>query len=301
MSAPLVISLPAWGADFVDLATRYVAPAAKLAIERGARVNRRDVLFIVHTDAPERFAEPLRDFEAHFYALPRLANRYQILSECHRQVMAAAPHGAAIMLLNADIVSSIEAIEFAEHCFAAGRKAVVTVAMRARSDALDVPIGAGARDMLEWFWRNRHPIATDCLWGTGRTNLPTNLFFESGGNVVLHCFHSYPIVLIKDRALSFRQTIDDDLLAVFRENECAFATERECAFLELSSPTKEFGSGDPLSVQKMMTHGRYFQQRHVDLFRRQIRITGDEDVPGSAALVAQIAAGLASRRGRFRR
>lgn len=301
MSARLSISLPAWGSEYVDLCTRYVVPALARAIERGARVNPREVRLIVHTDEAERFAKPLRDFEAHFYPVPQGENRYRSLSECHRQAIALAPYGSALMLLNADIVPSIEAVEFAERAFLTGKKAIVSVAMRARADAAGVPIGASATALLEWFWRNRHPIATDCIWGTGRTNLPTNLFFERDGNVVLHCFHIYPLIMVKDRELVFRQTIDDDLLAGFREHECAFATNRECAFLELSLPSKGCGSGELLSLQKMISHGRYFQQRHVDIFRRQFRIAGDGPVPDAAATVAQIAAALFSRRGRFRR
>ena len=287
----LVIALPVWGRAYVDLCVRYVIPALRIAIDRGARVFRRDVRFIVHTDEPQRIAEALVEFEAHFYAVPVFPNPYHAFAQCHRDAIAAAPLGSVLMMLNADIVVSAEAIEVAERAFLAGAKALVAVAMRCRSDVGGVPVGAGGRAMLEWFWKNRHPIATDCLWGTGRTMLPTNLFFERGDNVVLHCFHLYPVLLIKDRELAFGVTIDDDLLRSYQDSEVAFVTDRECAFLELSSPSKGFRSGAPLSVAGILALGRSFSPRHVSLFRRQVRIIGEEPIEGVDGIVGEIASG----------
>lgn len=290
----LVISIPTWGDAYRELTLRHTIPSVLAAIERGRRTRGRRVSFIVHTDRPQDFARPLRDFDALFCRVPRYGNQYHGLSDCHREAIHATPPGAALMLLNADIVASQESIEFAEQQFAGGRRAIVSVAMRCRSDARDVPIGLSASPALEWFWRNRHPIATDCLWGTGATTLPTNLFFEDGPNVVLHCFHLYPIVFVKDRSLAFGVTIDDDLLKNFHFSECAFATDRQCAFLELSQANKEFKSGAPLSVAGILAMGRSFSPRHIELFRRQIRIKGADPVPFAEPIVSDIATGYLS-------
>lgn len=301
MIPDFVIALPAWGRSYVDLCTRFTIPALKAALARASRIRERNVRFIVHTDDPDRMAEALFEFEVHFYRVPPHPKPFHAFSIAHREAIQATPLGAVLMMMNADIVPSVESIEFAERRFAEGKKAIVSVAMRCDATSAAIPIGRPARDLLEFFWRNRHPIAEDSIWGTGRTMLPTNLFFVGDGSVVLHCFHLYPVLLIKDRALGFSVTIDDDLLRAYQPHEWTIAANREVAFLELSPPAKQFNRGPVLTVPNFMALGRSFTPFHVDLFRTPIRILGESDVPIAREVVAQISAGcldLYRRRGR---
>jgi hypothetical protein len=279
------IAVPAWGAHYVETAVRFTVPAAFAALsEAGVRGR-----FIVHTDAARPFLDVFsgRGHELDIHAMPREAvpNGFHGLTVAHRQVLKAAPTGSIVALLNADIVVSREVFCFAGAVFDSGKRVVASVGHRSLIADEEPPIGASARELLDWCWRNRHPVAEDCVWGRGRTHLPTVLYFEEGGSVVMHGFHLCPVLLLKEREHNFQGTIDDDLLAAYGEDEICVPAEREIAFAELSPREKFFRSAQPLSVPVVTAFGvKRIQPAHLRSFRHAIRVTGDGPVDNSPAL-----------------
>lgn len=281
---PLTITIPAWGAHYVDTAIRYTIPGVVFALEHARYQG--PVRFICHTDAPDRLKRALAGYECETRRVPLVAksNGCLALAEAHREVLREAPAGTAIALLNADIVMSRETFTFASFVFDRGQKVIASVGVRSLVGRELPPIGADARALLEWVWRNPHSITQECVWGRGRTHLPTNLFFEANGNVVLHCFHLCPVLLVKDRDLAFKGTIDDDLLANYANAEIYVPLQRECAFAELSPASKKFGLVGPLTVDFVATFGmRRFTKPHCRMFKHAIRILGDGPVDDAPA------------------
>lgn len=283
MVADLVIALPAWGSHYVETAIRYTIPAAKAAIARRAP-GRKPPLFIVHTDSPRYFAEPLREFETWFFDVPP-GSSFAALTYAHADALDNAPSGATVALLNSDIVVSVEAFAFAEAIFDHGFRVLASVGVRSLVGVEPPPIGATGRHLLEWCWRNRHPITEDSVWGRGKTHLPTCLFYETAGNVVLHCFHLCPVLLRKDRALSWRGTIDDQLIGCYPPNEVFVPLDREVGFAELSPSWKVFHSGARLTHDAVSAFWkRRFRFEHLRNFKHAIRVAGDGSVDNSPAI-----------------
>lgn len=287
MTRSLTIAIPAWGAHYVDTAIRYTIPAVVSALDHVSYGG--PVQFVCHTDAPERFMQALPGFDVETRPVPPSAipNGFNGLTDAHREVLRDAPVGGAIALLNADIVVSREVFGFANDVvFDRGQKVIASVGVRSLIQREPPPVGADARTLLAWSWRNRHPITEDCVWGRGKTHLPTNLFFDDRkGNVILRCFHLCPVLLVKDRDLSFQGTIDDDLLANFTEDEIYVPLARECAFAELSPVTKKFRQAGRLSVDFIVAFGkRRFSAAHCRMFEHPIRILGDDPVDQAPAL-----------------
>lgn len=246
--AQWVIVLPAWGEWYVSLCERYTIPALRAAI--AIMPAGQTFVFHVYTDAPERLEPLLSDLGAVEVRPVPYANRpFESFAETHRRTLQDVPRDACVVLLNADLVVSIEFLLFAMQAMAAGYKAVTTVGTRTLPRG-DVPVGANARALAQWAWRNRHPIVDDSIWGEGRSFFPSCLFFRNGENVAQHAFYQTPFVIRNDgRDLNFQRSTDDNLLDVFAEHEIFLVQDNEVSLAEVSPPDKTLGRADRVGVE----------------------------------------------------
>ncbi len=282
-TSQIVVAMPAWGMRCIEHAINFAIPALLCALKRS--ISGRTVKIIVCTDIPTKFDNILAGLDIE-YVKPSGVN-HTGLKQFHTHVLNQAPLGSIVVLLNADIVVSSELFIYGEQMLSGPLKVLASVGTRTMITGTSPPIGAPARELLDWGWRNRHPIVEDLVWGRGKSNLPTMIYFENGGDVVCHVFHVHPFLVFKDRPLRFRGTIDDDLLSAYKENEICYPQDAEVGFIEISpralQQQRGFNPGaDVLTPQSVFQHSRNFMQDHIRNFRHPLRIRGTGPVDDSA-------------------
>lgn len=275
----IYVVIPAWGPHYVDMATRYTIPAVLAAL------NGRQARFIVYTDGRKRIEPLLHDAEYH----PPPDAGFPGLKLAHSGAIQLAPNGATVLLLNSDIVISREAFDVAERVFHGSARVIASLGVRSLIAQEQPPIGGSAAEVFDWAWRNKHPITKDCIWGTGKTSIPTTIFFEERGSVSVRCFHLHPFFVLKDRTLKFNGTIDDDLMCRYGQHEIYVARDLEIGFAELSPISKMFASRAPIMIENVtdFARRRKFVPQHVNNFSHTIRIVGDGPVNCHPADVIQ--------------
>lgn len=277
------ITVPAWGAHYVELATRFTVPAIVAALE--ATEFDLACRFHVFTDRRAAFEPLLAAEDVHWHPVPADPG-HPGLTMTHRETLRQAAPGAIVALLNADIVVSREAFRVAHKLLSGTRlKVLASTGVRSVLAQEPPPIGGAAAAVFDWAWRHRHPFMEESVWGRGRTAWPTTLFFESDEAVVARCFHLHPFFVVKDRALDFKGTVDDDLVARFRPDEIRVLGEREIGFAEISPLSRKFPNAGPLTEAHVIQFGRNFIAAHVRNFTHPIRICGDgpvDDAPWKA-------------------
>jgi hypothetical protein len=296
----LYISIPAWGTNYIDTAMRYTVPAIFASLQAAAITD--PVNFIIYTDDEPRFTEALAGYNVIFRQRLAVYNKreahWPILKAAHRDSVVITPVGSILCLLNADIVVSRETFAFARDTFAANAtiKAIVTyVGIRTVLDHdKPPPIGVSASELSQWIWQHKHSIIKELIWDSGRSGLPTLLLFEHEDGMSMHNVHLTPMFLRKDaRVVNFRGTIDDDLLELYRDEECFFVCDGQIAGAELSPITKVHPVGRNLSIAGMI---EYWQRRgllpsQVRNFRNRISILGNprETHPAAERMIKGLA------------
>lgn len=277
------IVIPAWGRHYIRTAAEYTIPAAIAAL-RAHNAEYRAV-FWVYSDDPEILLSQLRHFETIVRERPKEAdeNGFHGLNVAHKALLAEAPEGSIVTLLNADIVVSREVFAYADMVFDQGKRVIASVGHRSLIRNVLPPIGASARQLLNWCWNNRHPITQDSIFNQGKTNLPTVCYFVQGQSVVMHCFHLCPVMSLKDSAnRKFIGTIDDDLLSTYAEHQIVVPGNREIAFAELSPAHKQFRTrNEVMNIDFIVEFGRRFRKEHVRNFKSPIRVFGESMVDTS--------------------
>jgi hypothetical protein len=280
-----VIGVPAWGQNYVDLAVGYTIPATIAALRHDGITDAR---FMIHTDQTERMRAATQEFGADIRAVPRNRGghhgQWESFKQAHREVIEGTPPGSVAVLLNSDIVMSLETFSVVREGLK-NRKVGVSVGVRTSIDHAKPPVGADAETLAQWIWKNRHHITSQCVWGTGASNHPTVVYFEDENGVVMHGFHLTPMFIRKDRNLRFKGTIDDDVLGHYGDGDLYFMTDRQCVFAELSPNSKKHPFGTRLSVDSVLNFGsRRFSKAHIRNFRQCYRILGEGPVDNWPAL-----------------
>jgi hypothetical protein len=273
-----LISIPCWGDAWVRRFLETGLPSIDAALE-GFEAQ---VRFVVHTNSQLlRLAMSGREFIRRDAKVQ--GNRYKTLTECHREAIAMGQPGERICFLNADHIVSVKAFRSAERRLREGFRAVACGCVRARAD--DPPIGAEGRDLLAWAWKNSHPLVLNCIYGTGRSQCPSFVYFENRENVTLRAFHMHPFAVMKDRPLRFAgETIDQDLLYNYRRPEIHVVTDPdEVALAEITGMEHEHPSGSLLSAKLLAAFGRGATPLHRWFFTHSIRIRGYDPVDESPA------------------
>lgn len=279
-----VLACPVWGARYIETFLTATLPAINAAL-REAKGNAR---FIIHTDDPAAFIGA--QFGGPVEFRPVFAGRclYSTFGNCHREVLQMAEHGDYIAFLTADIIVSRECFANAEARFAEGKRAVVVTAARTLATPAECPVGASAREVLEFSFGHRHPVTDGCFWGKGRNPVTWAVYFEGKNSTVLRAFHLHPFAVVADRPLYFdRETVDLDLLDCFDREEIHVVTSPdEMAFAEISGLDKSLPQGEPLCVASVVRWARAHTtplQRWLFTHRIVVRGTGDDHVDEAPA------------------
>lgn len=288
----LFISIPAWGKLYVGLAVKHTIPAAVASL----RAAGRTATFLIHTDDREAFAGKLGGHSAKFFLVPGEPGgdreifvdplpktHWVAFMAAHREAISLTPPDAILALFNSDMVVSIETFGFVDRVLgSAGRtaKRVISIlGVRTLIDGNDPPIGVNARTLNAYIWAHRHKITDDNIVGRGSSMHPTQLFFEHGHEVTMHGFHHTPMFIIKDGALMFRGTIDDDLIGKYPDDSIYFVRDCEMSFAELSFGRKRDVSGELLTVDNAVKYwaARGLSPGHARNFRQRMTILGDPE------------------------
>jgi len=232
-----LICIPVWGDHHLRLFETETVPALRVALAVGGI---SDVRFLVHTDNPLRVNLALEGFAADVRSPHKFYSPYRIMSAAHRDALAAALPGERVAFVNADMVGSCEVFAAAERRFAEGKQAIMVTGTRTALGGERPPCGAQARDLLAWAWEHRHPWTEDCVWGRGKSVVPSQLHFESGNSVITHAFHLHPWAVVASAKLRIDGLTIDDTLADSIALGCIHVVTDpdEAAFIEMSPPER---------------------------------------------------------------
>lgn len=285
-----IVSVPVWGAPYVRIFEGASAPALLAAVSRlgGTRVK-----FIIHTSAAEearvRAALPGQDVEVRFVGDNPT---YVALQNAHADALASADLGDYVVLLNADLVVSGNLLMRCAYQFSAGVQAVVMLGIRTVIGPEWPPAGAPSRDLLQWAWGHRHVIIRDLEWPDGRSMVPTYLFFGIGESVVARGFHLHPVAVVKRGDISFKSTIDGDLLDAFPRDRIHVVTDPDdCAMCEISQPERRFpvrDMGGMTSVRVAASMEARASPTHCWLFTHRIGVVGPVCDCGDEAVAREV-------------
>jgi hypothetical protein len=298
MNRPVYIAVPAWREQYVSIALRYTVPAIMASIKAWDATAR--VTFLVHTDNRTAFRAQVQPHRIEFMDIIRgpgteQESEWRAFEFAHKQAIERAPKGALLVLLNADLVVSIETMRIAESVLQGRKKIGMAVGIRTVLDGNNPPVGADVATLSGYIWAHRHPIIEQLVWGRGLSPHPTMLFFphENGGVISMHCFHLAPMFIVKDRELRFGGTIDDDLLENYEEHEIAFFENGEFAIAELSPLSKNFGTKEPLTIERIVRFAMQepgIRKSHWRNFRHRFAILGSPKTnhPDADAIIKRL-------------
>lgn len=286
----LLIAIPAWGERHLKLVEEVVYPSVRRALGYAGIAAR----FVIHTDNPFRLERTIRSNNIQylprpFHINPDLTNPHCEFEETQREAVDWASPGDVVVLLNGDTVCSIEAFRVAHELMAKGKKLVAAIGTRTCAPSLP-PIGAVSRALAHWVWQWRHPWIEDCVWGRGKTECPSLLFFELADGVVAHGFHLHPFAFVKHAGLTYRGTSDWGLPDNFKPEEVHVITH-EFALAEMSPPDCGIlpGTERKLSVEALRQFAPTQTNMHRHFFRHRIVMDGEctdrSDVPICEAIV----------------
>lgn len=285
-----LIGVPAWGERCVPLFIKYALPSIKAAMH-GASGH---VRFMVHTDCPVQIGNALAGLDHVILPVPPGREPHESFGRGHRKAIASALNGEAVALVNADMVWSVECFSAAEKRFRQGKKAIFVCSSRTLGGV--PPIGAKSADLLRWTMERAHPAVEEQFWGTGRTKVPSLLYFRNGDDICCQGFHLHPFAAIKDSTLAFNGvTCDTDLGEAYTDEQIHIVTDKdELAFAELSPPSRTFGTTPhPLSVEYV----GYWAKRnalpaHRRMFAHAITLTGSGADIGNKKVCAEVLAAI---------
>lgn len=240
----MIITVPAWGDAYSKLFLGPVLRSHRAALDRLRQEfhNTIQVRYVVQTDRPREVARLLGDLDLTLVPTPPNlpANPFPLMCETHTRGLDEAKDGDRVVLLNADIMVSVEAFAAIERRFRQGKKAIVCAGTRTLLGPLTwAPGPLTARRLTAWTLRHIHPISRSCYWGSGTTSSPWTVYFHENGSTVLRGFHLHPLAVVKDRPLTFTGSVDLNLVDNYKFDEIHLVTDAdELAIGEISGAWK---------------------------------------------------------------
>jgi len=283
------IVVPVWGDRYINVFRNQTLPALCDALE----VLGRPYQIQIYTDKP--FDVGREGLELKFKDLPGPDQAFESLSNAHRHGLRRADVGSAVVLLTADLVISANSLAFCRDRFDQGKMMVCCAGMRVVEGTPENT--RSGRALLEWGWKNRHPMTRDCTWPEGRSYDLWRMYFEDGDNVICRLCLPHPIALVKDgRGITFRPTIDVNVAAHFNTGETVLVTNPDdLAMIELSPPDKEYLLTEPFKKryeEQLPSIPSFGGQLPNDRWRHfvnhAIRICGDGPVSTDAAVLRRM-------------
>lgn len=265
-----VVNVPVWGDGYHE---KFLKRGLPSIIEASDTLNLLcKIRFIIHTDRP-RIASAI-PFPVEVRPIPEGPNSTRRLGEADRYALHSAAPGDYIMFVNADMVVSTEAFTFCERAFAKGKHLISCPAIRTIDN--DPPIGAKARDLIEWSWKHKHQFTADCIWDKGHVAAPPYVLFEDSDGVVMHAFDLHPLAVSKYHAWEYVGPTASEIIMMFNAYDTHIVATPDDVAIAESCNELEYGRLDKVLDAETAVHwGRHFalQMQHRQ-FRRQIRLIG---------------------------
>lgn len=263
----LNIVVPVWGDAYLDTFLQYSLPA-QLAAGNVPALEGSDHCYTIYTTAEGRrrceehvaVRQLARSVAVTFKSLEAVAtynagNKYRTKSDCYAiELEAASRSGAAVAMLNADILLADGFIREVLRLLRSGKRVIEVTGGRGLQDPIKTALDSGFREHggiisispleLSRLWlANLHPqLAMHYVDGPeGGSFHPSHLYWLAGEEgVLIRAFHLYPIVVKPNASpVKFSGTIDDDLvalLAVAPEERLIVQNSSDLFCCELSPP-----------------------------------------------------------------
>lgn len=297
--------IPAWGDWYIGIALRFTIPAFLMSVR--ACKEWKNVTLRIVTDRPLRFAKLLTEdgINLEFYS-PKLGTielsaenvkkeaatavhnaSWRVFRKAHTEAISNTPKGAVCALLNSDTVISIETMSVIHREFSSGKKVAATTGVRTKIDQSEPVVstdGLSSVSLAKWMVGNLHQISQDVIFGQGNSGHPTILLFgNNDSNVAMRCFHLCPMFLISDgRTINFKgNSIDDDLLANYRDDEIYYPHNGEFVVAEISPVGRRHTYLPyPMTVKTISDFWRkhYLWPCHFRNFNQRLTLTGNGGV-----------------------
>lgn len=219
-----LVSVPVWGERCVDEFCAAGLPALDRAI--AALPASVDARLIVHTDQPERVVAASSS-RVEPRPVPAGSRSFDCMSQAHREVLGLGLRGDSVVLLTAGSVVSEQALVHCLRELSDDRARLVMCASPRVCSVGPIPDTGDAQALMDWAWANRHPMADDSTWPSGRSRDLSRVYFVgSEGLVVTRQALPHPLaVRIDGRQLRFTPTIDANLMHCFHLSEIRLITE----------------------------------------------------------------------------
>lgn len=279
------------------------------SIKAAAKQTDSTVRCVIVTDEPRRveqwFEENWPEVEVRCPWKPtRLSqknpweDRHLQLGDATRTILNEAEIGECVTVLTADEIVSLDRFTTAEKYFKQGKNCIITAGGgRSSPRYSEPPIGATTNELRRWAWDNRHPWIKECTWGSGCTRLPTLLFFERDGTVVVRGFHQHFLSgFRKLRPMAFTGGTPDYgtdglLQSSYEKEEIAVVTSPdELGFAEITPEEVRWGTFAPLSVEYVRMFAKKYSEWEWWVFSHRFFLMGNGD-PGDREICDQISGG----------
>lgn len=283
-----VIAIPVWGERCRSLFASTSFPAIKAAMQRSPNSIFK---FVIHTSPADMHtvAKALDGYDVCFRPVDYAAvSPYHAAYKANQEALSLARPGNVVAFLNADTVPSVEVFLAAEEHFRSGKALIMMGGTRTIGNP---PLGESSEKLLKWGIEHRHSIISECFFGTGRTSIPSTVYFERDGMVVMHAFHLHPFAMYLDRSIDFTGTIDWDLIDNFERDEIHVVTSpKEAALVEVSPVSRRFPLiENAISVNSIKKWAELnASDTHLWFFRHPIAIIGDGSDIGDRDICEQI-------------
>lgn len=279
MTAPplkFVITIPYWGPWHAHTCLNVTLPSVLAAINYAQAEDR--VRFIIHTPSPDVTKGFLKGFEVEYLPLPPHPVEWQRFAMAHKETLYRAKEGECICLLCADNLVSRELFTFTEWAIATGYKAIAALGPRVMADPIQVPLRAEASQLAKWAIANAHPWTKSLFYGTGNSNSPSVVYFHDSQGISGHGFHLHPVMVLKDRYLTFKGgAVDADLLDCFNKDEIYVVANNEIFMCDITQPERAYGTAGQLNeaeIIKWAKHSHNVTLLHHWNFKHRIIFTG---------------------------
>lgn len=271
-----LVTVPCWGEKYIAHYLAVTLPAVNAALLH----TNRPVRFIIHTDNEPAFAGAQFGGDVEFRPI-EVGDPYVTYGRANRDALASVREGEYVMLTGSDTIISREFFAACENRFEEGYRCIFGTAARTVAAPHDIPIGASSRELLDWSFRNRHPVTEGGFWGKGCNTQAWAIYFEGPHGITCRSFHLPPFAVVADRPLWFEDTtVDLDLVERFKFDELfVFTDADECSFAEISDANgKSVTQGEPICHDTVVNWAIPLASSwHCHLFRSRIVVQGTSD------------------------
>ena len=215
-----LISVPVFGARYVEECCATTLPALQRAVEALEAAHDVDVRLIIHTDQPARVINAV-DIPVEPFPIPAGARDWDSFAQAHREALALALMGDVVVLLTAGAVISEQGLVYCADVLENPALRVVLCAVPRILNQNLLPDTADAAAFMAAAWENRHPMTVECTWPAGRSvDLSRTFFVGTDGDVVTRQILPHPLaVRVDGRPLRFTPTVDANLMLCFDPSE----------------------------------------------------------------------------------